>query len=50
MKFTTPQFRIENASNVILDAVKKAENSNDVIVRMYEAYGGHARARLIRYC
>lgn len=48
MKFTSSQFRIENAPNVILDTVKKAENSNDVIVRIYEAYGGHARARLIR--
>ncbi|KAI8339784.1 galactose mutarotase-like domain-containing protein [Choanephora cucurbitarum] len=41
-----PQFRIENAPNVVLDTIKKAEDSNDVIIRIYEAYGGHARARL----
>lgn len=48
IKFTKSQFRVENAPNVVLDTVKKAENSNDVIVRLFEAYGGHARARLIR--
>lgn len=43
-----PQFKIDNAPNVVLDTIKKAEDSNDVIVRIFEAYGGHARARLIR--
>lgn len=43
-----PQFKIENAPNVVLDTIKKAEDSNDVIIRIFEAYGGHARARLIR--
>lgn len=30
--------------NVIIDAVKKAEDSDCVIVRMYEAFGGRVRA------
>ncbi|KAI8098364.1 galactose mutarotase-like domain-containing protein [Gilbertella persicaria] len=42
-----PHFRIENAPNVVLDTIKKAEDSNDIIIRLYEAYGGHARARLM---
>ncbi|CAO3640016.1 unnamed protein product [Cunninghamella blakesleeana] len=40
-----PKFRVENAPNVILDTIKKAEDSDDIIIRLYEAYGGHARAR-----
>jgi alpha-mannosidase len=32
---------------VVLDVIKKAEDSNDIIMRLYEAYGGHARARLV---
>lgn len=43
-----PQFKIDNAPNVVLDTIKKAEDSNDIIIRIFEAYGGHARARLIR--
>jgi len=39
-------FTVENAPSVILDTVKKAEDSNAVVVRMYEAYGGHAVATL----
>ncbi|KAF7726851.1 Glycoside hydrolase, 38 vacuolar alpha mannosidase [Apophysomyces ossiformis] len=42
-----PQLRIEGAPNVVLDTIKKAENSDDVIVRFYEAYGGRATARLV---
>ncbi|KAG0742732.1 hypothetical protein G6F57_010501 [Rhizopus arrhizus] len=42
-----PQFTIENAPNVVLDTIKKAEDSDDIILRLYEAYGGHAKARLI---
>ncbi|KAG0163421.1 Glycoside hydrolase, 38 vacuolar alpha mannosidase [Apophysomyces sp. BC1015] len=42
-----PQLRIEGAPNVVLDTVKKAEDSSDVIVRLYEAYGGRANARLV---
>lgn len=40
-------FRLEGAPNVVLDTVKRAEDSDDVILRLYEAYGGHANARLI---
>ncbi|ORZ07655.1 galactose mutarotase-like domain-containing protein [Absidia repens] len=40
-----PHFRIEGAPNVVLDTIKKAEDSEDLIVRLYEAYGGHATAR-----
>ncbi|KAG1178970.1 hypothetical protein G6F70_004929 [Rhizopus microsporus] len=45
--YAVPQFTVENAPNVILDTIKLAEDSNDVIIRLYEAYGGHAKARLI---
>jgi alpha-mannosidase len=42
-------FSIENAPNVILDTVKRAEASNEIVLRLYEAYGGHANAKLKRY-
>lgn len=42
-----PQFRLEDAPNVVLDTMKRAEDSPDIIIRLYEAYGGHARARLV---
>lgn len=29
--------------------MKRAEDSPDIIIRLYEAYGGHARARLVWY-
>ena len=35
-----------DAPNVVLDCVKKAEDSNDIIVRMYEAYGGRVSTTL----
>jgi len=41
-------FTISNAPNVILDTVKRAEDSDEIILRLYEAYGGHARAMLTR--
>lgn len=44
-----PQFRLEDAPNVVLDTMKRAEDSPDIIIRLYEAYGGHARARLVWY-
>lgn len=44
----TSYFRIYGAPNVILDTVKKAEDSDDFILRLYEAYGGHATARFVR--
>ncbi|KAJ2963578.1 hypothetical protein NQZ79_g1347 [Umbelopsis isabellina] len=40
-------FRIDGAPNVVLDTIKRAEDSDDIILRLYEAYGGHATARLI---
>ncbi|KAI8982058.1 galactose mutarotase-like domain-containing protein [Mycotypha africana] len=43
-----PTFRADNARNVIIDAIKKAENSDEIIIRLYEAYGGHTNARLMR--
>lgn len=49
VKFAMPKFHIEGASNVVLDTIKKAEDSNDIILRLYECYGGHARAKLMRY-
>ncbi|KAJ2698928.1 Glycoside hydrolase, 38 vacuolar alpha mannosidase [Coemansia sp. IMI 209128] len=40
-------FALDNAPNVVLDSVKAAEDdSRDVVVRLYETYGGHARATL----
>ncbi|KAI9490397.1 galactose mutarotase-like domain-containing protein [Zychaea mexicana] len=42
-----PKFRLEEAPNVVMDVLKRAEDSNDIIIRLYEAYGGHARARLM---
>ncbi|CAG8548946.1 8292_t:CDS:10, partial [Diversispora eburnea] len=39
-------FNIENAPNVILNTIKRAEDSDDIILRLYEAYGGQAVARL----
>ncbi|KAJ2853823.1 Glycoside hydrolase, 38 vacuolar alpha mannosidase [Coemansia erecta] len=40
-------FAVSDAPNVVLDMVKAAEDgSHDVIVRLYEAYGGHGKAVL----
>jgi alpha-mannosidase len=47
-------FEIRGASNVFLETVKRGDNDNfglqesetTVILRLYEAYGGHARATL----
>ncbi|KAJ2709888.1 Glycoside hydrolase, 38 vacuolar alpha mannosidase [Coemansia spiralis] len=42
-----PFFSLSGARNVVLDTVKVAEDdTQSYIVRMYEAYGGHARAIL----
>ncbi|KAJ2370957.1 Glycoside hydrolase, 38 vacuolar alpha mannosidase [Coemansia sp. RSA 2607] len=44
---SSPFFSVTGAPNVVLDAVKVAEeDGQSFIVRMYEAYGGHARALL----
>lgn len=48
LEHAIPQLSIGNAPNVVLDTIKKAEDSDAIIIRMYEAYGGHARAKLIR--
>lgn len=45
---TKSYFTISNAPNVILDTVKRAEDSDEIILRLYEAYGGHAKATLTR--
>jgi len=39
-------FTLKGSNNVILDWVKKAEDSNDLIVRLYEAYGGRSVTKL----
>jgi len=36
---TTGSFASVDAENVVIDTVKKAEDSNAIIVRLYEAYG-----------
>ncbi|KAJ2302857.1 Glycoside hydrolase, 38 vacuolar alpha mannosidase, partial [Coemansia sp. RSA 2706] len=42
-----PFFSVSGARNVVLDAVKRAEDDErSFVVRLYEAYGGHARALL----
>ncbi len=38
-----PFIQVTNSSNVILDTVKQAEDSKEIIIRLYEACGGHAR-------
>ncbi|KAJ2089528.1 Glycoside hydrolase, 38 vacuolar alpha mannosidase [Coemansia sp. RSA 986] len=43
----SPYFSLSGARNVVLDAVKMAEvNGSRFVVRLYEAYGGHANAFL----
>ncbi|CAG8501332.1 3725_t:CDS:10, partial [Dentiscutata erythropus] len=39
-------FTVDGAPNVILDTVKRAEDSDEIVLRLYEAYGGHATAKL----
>ncbi|KAI8324586.1 alpha-mannosidase 2C1-like protein [Martensiomyces pterosporus] len=42
-----PYFSVSGAPNVVLDTVKRAEgDAGSIIVRLYEAYGGHAKALL----
>ena len=38
-------FSVDSAA-VVVDTVKKAESSDELVVRLYEAHGGRARARL----
>lgn len=35
-----------SAPNVIIDTVKKAEDTKEIVVRLYEAYGGRGSFRL----
>jgi alpha-mannosidase len=35
-----------DADNVVIDSIKKAEDSDDLIVRVYEAHGGRGCARM----
>jgi alpha-mannosidase len=39
-------FSLNNPA-IVLDTVKKAEDSNDIILRLYEAHGSHGTARLL---
>lgn len=43
-------FVVEGASNVILETIKRGEDDKDgvttVVLRLYEAFGGHAKAQL----
>ncbi|KAG8932448.1 Glycoside hydrolase, 38 vacuolar alpha mannosidase [Tulasnella sp. 418] len=49
-----PLFTVEEAPNVILDTIKRGDDDNfsnsandkSIILRLYEAYGGHARGKL----
>ena len=48
---TSPPFTVEGARNVFLETIKRGEDDEKthgvtVILRLYEAYGGHARATL----
>lgn len=38
-------FRVNNPA-VVIDTVKQAEDSPDVVVRLYEAHGAHGRVKL----
>ncbi|KAG0297906.1 Glycoside hydrolase, 38 vacuolar alpha mannosidase [Linnemannia gamsii] len=39
-------FEIKGAKNVILDTIKRAEDSDHIIIRLYEAFGGRAQFKL----
>ncbi|KAJ1735830.1 Glycoside hydrolase, 38 vacuolar alpha mannosidase [Coemansia biformis] len=42
-----PFFAVKDAPNVVIDTVKAAEDdARSVVIRLYESYGGHARATL----
>ena len=49
----TPQFSLEDAPNVMLETVKRGEDDDlvrgtqeTIVLRMFEQFGGHARAKL----
>ncbi|KAF9582151.1 Glycoside hydrolase, 38 vacuolar alpha mannosidase [Lunasporangiospora selenospora] len=39
-------FEVKGAKNVILDTIKRAEDSDEIVLRLHEVYGGRARFRL----
>lgn len=41
-------FSLVNCDNpaVIIDGIKRAENGNGTVVRLYESFGGRARAKI----
>lgn len=41
-------FGIKGAKNVVLDTVKRAEDSDHIILRLHEAFGGRARFKVTR--
>jgi alpha-mannosidase len=44
----SPLFQLRGDSNVFLETIKRSEDFDEnLIVRLYEAYGGHARVRLM---
>lgn len=47
---TKKPFTVEGARNVFLETVKRGDDDNDsetsVVLRLYEAFGGHAVAKL----
>ncbi len=45
-KKSTESFFSVNKASVIIDSVKKAEDSKDIIVRLYESHGGRTHFRL----
>jgi alpha-mannosidase len=44
-QYSRPLFSID-ATNLIVDTIKKCEDSDSILVRLYEAYGGRVTARL----
>lgn len=44
--YTEKSFFTVDKKNVIVEVVKKAEDSEDTIVRLYEAFGGKANVTL----
>jgi alpha-mannosidase len=45
------QFFSVNKSNVVIDTIKVAEDPQglELVIRMYEAYGGRGQCKLMRY-
>jgi alpha-mannosidase len=41
-----PKVSVAGAPNVVLETIKKAEDTSDLVIRAYEAYGGAANASI----